>query len=221
MAGALSDRKPCSPIADGYSVGAFRFAGSKEVVAVTMLRRTAVGLIVGIMAIGLPPVANAAPPDIVRSADNEGYIAGVQDCGDGTRVDISFVFDEAAKFFYDSSGELVRVTRWSKGAGTLLLIDEETEEVLATETGASPSMEIFDLRNGTASVVGMTLHNNVPGSGRVAHAAGIFTFELLSFEVVSVDPAIFEFEIGEFIRSGGKQQFFSDVDWCQILREQM
>jgi len=188
---------------------------------VVKLRRTVVGLIVGIAAIGLPPAANAVPPDIVRSADNEGYITGVQDCGDGTRVDISFVFDDAAKFFYDRSGDLVRVTRWSKGPGTLLLIDEETDAVLATETGASPSMEIFDLRNDTASIVGMTLHNNVPGSGRVAHAAGTFTFELLSFEVVSVDPAILEFEIGEFIRSGGRHESFNEVNWCQILRDQI
>jgi hypothetical protein len=182
---------------------------------VLIRRRTTVGLLLA-LAVCIPPSSHAAPPVIERSSDISGSIENVQDCGDGTRVDLEFTFDEVFKLFSDQSGDLVRVTRWSRGAGTLLLVDKSTGEVLATETGASPSFETLDLRRNTFSVSGMTLHNNAPGSGRVAHASGRVVWEVESF-----DPETFELVLGDIIKSAGKQEEFGEVNWCQILRDQM
>jgi hypothetical protein len=183
---------------------------------VSMRRRTTVGLVLGLAAVCLPPSSQAAPPIIERSSNISGSVENVQDCGDGTRVDLEFNFDEVFKLFSDRSGELIRVTRWARGSGTLLLVEEDTGEILATETGASPNIQTLDLRNNTFSVAGMTLHNNVPGSGRVAHASGRVIWEVESF-----NPETFDLVLGDVIKSAGKQQEFNEIDWCQILRDQM
>jgi hypothetical protein len=182
---------------------------------VSMRPRMTVGLVLGIVAVCLPPPAHAAPPIIDRFSDS-GFVENVQDCGDGTRVDIEFSFVAAAKNFFDQSGMLVRATFWSRGSGTLLLVDKDTGAILATETGASPHLETLDLRTNTYAITGMTLHNNVPGEGRVAHAAGKITFEVEFF-----DPETFDLVLGDVIMSAGKQDEFGELDWCQILRDQI
>jgi hypothetical protein len=180
----------------------------------SLRRRTMVGLVLG-LAVWLPSPARADPPLIDRFTDS-GYVENVQDCGDGTRADIAFSFRGVAKNFYDRTGQLVRATFWSRGAGTLLLVDKATGAILATETGASPHLETLDLRTNTYTITGMTLHNNVPGSGRVAHASGRITWEVESF-----DPETFDLVLGDVIRSAGKQEQFLEIDWCQILRDQI
>ena len=89
--------------------------------------------------------------------------------------------------------------------------------MLAHESGASPRTEIFDLRAMTYTVDGTTKHNNVPGLGRVTHAGGSFTYELLSFDTSMLDdPAHLIFTTGELAHSSAKSTT-PDPDWCAIL----
>ena len=118
--------------------------------------------------------------------------------------------------FYED-GEPVKVVRFHRGLGTLLLVDDETGAVLATETGSSPSSVIVDVLANTVTFNGSFLHNNVPGLGRVAHAGGHAVGELASF-----DPETLEFEVGDILFASAKNQDENfDVDWCEILRAQL
>ena len=102
----------------------------------------------------------------------------------------------------------MRVTDWAKGYGTLI----NSEDPSKTETGSSPNVSEWDLRNMTFTVRGMSFHNNIPGEGRVAHDAGVLVFELLSFDLDT-----FDFETGELLHSGGKHPGFDGIDWCSMV----
>jgi hypothetical protein len=167
------------------------------------------------VAICLPATAHAAPPTIDRFSFSFS-IENLQDCGDGTRVDFEDNTDATIKNFFDQSGTLVRATALFRGSGTVLLVDKDTGAILATETGTGPALWTVDFRTNTFTITGLTGHNNVPGSGIVLHAAGRVTWELVSF-----DPETFDVERGDVIKSAGKQEEFEEVDWCQILRDQL
>jgi hypothetical protein len=101
-------------------------------------------------------------------------------CGT-SHVELSYRDQGTLRVHYDT-GEPIKAVRLVKGSGTLWLIEDATAAVLAFESGASPRTETYDLRARTYTVDGTTKHNNVPGLGRVTHAGGSFTYELLSFD---------------------------------------
>jgi hypothetical protein len=137
-------------------------------------------------------------------------------CGTA-HIELSYRDQGTLRVYYDN-GEPIRVVRFVKGSGTLWLIDDATGAVLGFESGASPRTEIYDLRAKTYTVDGTTKHNNVPGLGRVAHAGGSFTYELLSFDTSTLDdPAHLVFTTGELVHSSAKSTA-PDPDWCAILQ---
>ena len=191
---------------------------------VVALATTLVGLI-----LASPTWAN--PPTITHFVDQTGpgeridlsEISPDMDCGT-THVELTYRDVGTMRVYYDGA-EPIRVVRFHKGMGTLWLIDDATGDVLATETGSSPSMEIFDLRAMTYTTVGTTLHNNVPGLGRVAQAGGRITYRLLSFDTSSLDdPVNLEFDLGDppeiLFASAKSTGGLFDIDWCSILEAQ-
>ena len=136
-------------------------------------------------------------------------------CGTA-HVELSYRDQGTLRVYYDD-GEPIRAVRFVKGSGTLWLVDDATGAVLASESGSSPRTEIFDLRTDTYTVNGTTKHNNIPGLGRVAHAGGSLTYELLSFDTSTLaDPAHPIFTPGELVHSSAKSAA-PDPDWCAIL----
>ena len=136
-------------------------------------------------------------------------------CG-SAHVELSYRDQGTLRVYFDN-GEPIRAVRFVKGSGTLWLVDDATGAVLASESGSSPRTEIYDLRAHTYTVNGTTKHNNVPGLGRVAHAGGSFTYELLSFDTSTLgDPAHPIFTTGELVHSSAKSTA-PDPDWCAIL----
>jgi hypothetical protein len=137
-------------------------------------------------------------------------------CGTA-HVELSYRDQGTLRVYYDNA-EPIRAVRFVKGSGTLWLIDDATGAVLGFESGASPRTEIYDLRARTYTVDGTTEHNNVPGLGRVTHAGGSFTYELLSFDTSTLDdPAHLVFATGELVHSSAKSTA-PDPDWCAILQ---
>ena len=160
-----------------------------------------------VLAVALTVSAHAAPPQ------NEPYeFSGdgvfFKGCPGGYDILIEFAGRGRTKFFFDQQGEVVRITDWAKGYGTLI----NSEDPSKTETGSSPNVVEWDLRNMTFTVRGMSFHNNIPGEGRVAQDAGVLVFELLSFDLDT-----FEFETGELLHSGGKHPGFDGIDWCSMV----
>ena len=160
-----------------------------------------------VLAVTLIVPAHATPPQ------NEPYEfsgEGVffEGCPGGYDILIEFAGRGRTKFFFDQQGEVVRITDWAKGYGTLI----NSKDPSKTETGSSPNVVEWDLRNMTFTVRGMSFHNNIPGEGRVAQDAGVLVFELLSFDLDT-----FEFETGELLHSGGKHPGFDGIDWCSMV----
>jgi hypothetical protein len=129
-------------------------------------------------------------------------------CPGGYDILIEFAGRGRTTFFYDQQGGLSRVTDWAKGYGTLI----NSEDPSKTETGSSPNLYEWDLRDMTFTIRGMSYHNNIPGEGRVAQDAGVLVFELLSF-----DPETGDFELGDLLHSGGKHPGFEGIDWCSMV----
>ena len=159
------------------------------------------------LAVTLVVPAYAAPPQ------NEPYeFSGegvfLEGCPGGYDILIEFAGRGRTKFFFDQQGNVVRITDWAKGYGTLI----NGEDPAKTKTGSSPNVFEWDLRNMTFTVRGMSFHNNIPGEGRVAQDAGVLVFELLSFDLDT-----FEFETGELLHSGGKHPGFEGIDWCSMV----
>jgi hypothetical protein len=176
--------------------------------------RFALGLAIIVAGVCAASPAYAQGPVITHSVE-EGTITDIQDCGTA-HVDITFRDEITTRTFFED-GTVVRVVRFHRGTGTLLLVDDQTGSVLVTETGSSPSSEIFDLQAMTLTFTGSFLHNNVPGLGRVAHAGGRAVVELLFYDVETG-----EFETGDILFASAKMQpDFFDVDWCEILTAQL
>ena len=156
---------------------------------------------------------DATPPG--QRIDLREYDRVAFQCGTA-HVELSYR-DEGTLRVYSDNDKPIRAVRFVKGSGTLWLIDDATGDVLASESGSSPRTEIFDLRAKTYTVDGTTGHNNVPGLGRVAHAGGTFTYELLSFDTSTLeDPAHLVFTTGELVHSSAKSTT-PEPDWCAIL----
>ena len=144
------------------------------------------------------------------------YDAVAFQCGTA-HIELSYRDQGTLRVYYDD-GEPIKAVRFVKGSGTLWLIDDATNAVLASESGASPRTEIYDLRADTYTVNGTTKHNNVPGLGRVTHASGSFTYELVSFDTSTLDdPAHLAFTIGELVHASAKSTS-PDPYWCAILQ---
>jgi hypothetical protein len=137
-------------------------------------------------------------------------------CGPA-HIELTYHDQGTLRVYYDN-GEPIKAVRFVKGSGTLWLIDDTTSAVLASLSGASPRTEIYDLRADTYTVNGTTKHNNVPGLGRVTHASGSFTYELLSFDTSTLDdPARLAFTTGKRVHASAKSSP-PDPDWCAILK---
>jgi hypothetical protein len=159
------------------------------------------------------PFVDETPPN--QRIDLRIYDPVAFQCGTA-HVELSYRDQGTLRVYYDN-GEPIKAVRFVKGSGTLWLIDDATRGVLASESGASPRTEIYDLRAHTYTVTGTTKHNNVPGLGRVAHAGGSFTYELLSFDASTLnDPAHLVFTTGKLLHSSAKSTP-PDPDWCAIL----
>ena len=160
-----------------------------------------------VLAMVLIVPAHAAPPQ------NEPYEFSAEGmffegCPGGYDILIEFAGRGRTKFFIDQQGEVVRITDWAKGYGTLI----NSEDPSKTLTGSSPNVFEWDLRNMTFTIRGTSFHNNIPGEGRVAHDGGVLVFELLSFDLDT-----FEFETGDLLHSGGKHPGFDGIDWCSMV----
>jgi hypothetical protein len=197
----------------------------------SLLSRLPVGLATALVGLAMAVPASADPPTITHYVDETApgeridlsQFSSAMDCGT-THVELTFR-DEGTLRVYYKGGEPTRVVRFHKGMGTLWLIDDATGDVLATETGSSPSTEIFDLSAMTYTTVGTTLHNNVPGLGRVAQAGGRITYRLISFDTATLDdPANLQFDLGDepevLFASAKSAGGLFDIDWCSILEAQ-
>jgi hypothetical protein len=197
----------------------------------SLLSRFVVALATALVGLIVASPTWANPPTITHFVDQTGpgeridlsEISPDMDCGT-THVELTYRDVGTMRVYYDGA-EPIRVVRFHKGMGTLWLIDDATGDVLATETGSSPSTETFDLRAMTLTTVGTTLHNNVPGLGRVAQAGGRITYRLLSFDTSSLDdPVNLEFDLGDppeiLFASAKSTGGLFDIDWCSILEAQ-
>ena len=173
------------------------------------VRRLAVAFaaVVALLAAVAAPGALAAKPQ-TEPIDDSGEFVFFEGCPGGFDVLIEFSVRGRKTVFFDEQGNVVRVKEMRKGTGTLI----NSEDPSKTLTGSSPETVVWDLRNMTFSVRGMSLHNNIPGEGRVAQDAGVLVFELLSYDLDTGD-----FEIGELLHSGGKHPEFEEVDWCSMV----
>jgi hypothetical protein len=136
-------------------------------------------------------------------------------CGTA-HVELSYRDQGTLRVYYDA-GEPIKAVRFVKGFGTLWLVDDAADAVLASESGGSPRTEIFDLRAQTYTTNGTTKHNNVPGLGRVTHAGGSVTYALLTFDTSTLDdPAHLVYTTGELLHSSARSTA-TDPDWCAIL----
>jgi hypothetical protein len=160
------------------------------------------------------PYVDETPPG--QRIDLRDFDAVAFQCGTA-HVELSYRDQGTLRVYYDNDAA-TKAVRFVKGSGTVWLIDDATGDVLAHESGASPRTEIFDLRAKTYTVDGTTKHNNVPGLGRVTHAGGSVTYELLSFDIISMldDPAGLIPDTGELVHSSAKSTT-PDPDWCAIL----
>ena len=160
------------------------------------------------------PFVDETPPG--QRIDLRDFDPVAFQCGTA-HVELSYRDQGTLRVYYDN-GEPIKAVRFVKGSGTLWLIDDATGAVLASESGSSPRTEIYDLGAMTYTVDGTTKHNNVPGLGRVTHAGGSFTYELLSFDTSTLDdPAHLVFTTGELVHSSA-QSTPPDPDWCAILQ---
>jgi len=173
------------------------------------VRRLAVAFaaVVALLAAVAAPGALAAKPQ-TEPIEDSGEFVFFEGCPGGFDVLIEFSVRGRRTVFFDEQGHVVRVKEMRKGTGTLI----NSEDPSKTLTGSSPETVVWDLRNMTFSVRGMSLHNNIPGEGRVAQDAGVLVFELLSYDLDTGD-----FEIGELLHSGGKHPEFEEVDWCSMV----
>jgi hypothetical protein len=160
------------------------------------------------------PFVDETPPG--QRIDLRDFDPVAFQCGTA-HVELSYRDQGTLRVYYDN-GEPIKAVRFVKGSGTLWLIDDATGAVLGFESGASPRTEIYDLRAKTYTVDGTTQHNNVPGLGRVTHAGGSFTYELLSFDLTMLDdPAHLVPDTGDLVHSSAKSTP-PDPDWCAILQ---
>ena len=126
----------------------------------------------------------------------------------GFDIRIDFFGSEVVKTWRDSAGNVTRIKIHSYATGTLVNTSDPTK----TETGSSPINITVDFLAETFTVSGMSLHNNIPGEGRVAHETGTITYPI---EVIDRTTGEFEVDFNVVLHSGGKHPEF--VDWCSMV----
>jgi hypothetical protein len=151
-------------------------------------------LALGVCSLAFASPASAVPPEI-EPFHFEGT-APWTSC-DGFDIIVNFEVDGLYTAFFDDQGNLVREQIHFRGTGEL--VNTVTGK---TETGSSPTMVIVDYKRGTETTVGLVFHNNIPGQGIVALAAGRITFNL---------------DTGDVIFEGGPHPDFDQIDWCSML----
>ena len=179
---------------------------------------TLVCLIAASSATAEPPTKTSFVDEVPadQRIDLREFDAVAFQCGTA-HLELSYRDQGTLRVYYDNA-EPIKAARSIKGSGTLWLVDDTSGAVLASESGSSPRTEIFDLRARTYTINGTTKHNNIPGLGRVAHAGGSYTYELLSFDPSTLDdPAHPIFTTGQLVHSSAKSTA-PDPDWCAILR---
>jgi hypothetical protein len=150
------------------------------------------------LALGVCLLAFAAPALAVSPEFHPFHLEGTQlvaNC-DGFDVIVNYQIDGLYTGFYDKQGNLVREQIQFRGTGEL--VNTVTGK---TETGSSPAMEIVDYKRGTDTTVGLIFHNNIPGQGIVALAAGRIIFNL---------------DTGEVVFEGGPHDI-DQIDWCSMV----
>jgi hypothetical protein len=151
------------------------------------------------LALAAVPLILAAPasatPPTVETFHFEGT-APWTSC-EGFDIVVNFRVDITERTFYDANGAPVRIQAQIRGEGQLV-----NTVTGASNTGSGPIVETVDLRAGTVTDVGLGFHNNLPGAGIVALAAGKITIDL---------------ETGEVLFSAGPQPDFEDIDWCSLV----
>lgn len=182
-------------------IGGSRFRAGVQRLAVTL------AAVAALLAAVAAPGALASTPQ-TEPFEDSGEFVFFEGCPGGFDVLIQFSVRGRRTVFFDEQGDVVRVKEMTKGTGTLI----NSEDPSKTLTGSSPLTVVWDLRNMTFSVRGMSLHNNIPGEGRVAQDAGVLVFELLSYDLATGD-----FETGDLLHSGGKHPEFEEIDWCSMV----
>jgi hypothetical protein len=151
------------------------------------------------LALAAVPFAFAAPaaatPPTVETFHDEGTSPWTS-C-EGFDIVVNFQVNIVERTFYDSSGAPVRIQAQIRGSGELV-----NTVTGASNTGSGPIVETVDLRAGTITQVGLLFHNNLPGEGVVALAAGTITFDL---------------QTDEILFSAGPHPEFDDIDWCSLV----
>ena len=162
--------------------------------------------------------AASADKPTVQPYSFEGSGIFQEGCPGGYDVLIEFSGHGRTTFFRDASGQIVRIADWAKGEGTIINSEDPTKR----NTGSSPSIWEWDLKNMTFTIRGMSNRNVMPGEGLVALDAGVIVWELTSI-TFGTDPEtgdiIWDFEVGDVIRSGGKHPEWlgEGIDWCSIV----
>ena len=151
------------------------------------------------IAVGVVSLAVAAPASAIAPQTERFSDSGTRFWASCEGFDIIVNFEVTAMIteFYDQNGDLVRVRGSFRGTGEL--VNTVTGK---TETGSSPSVFFDNFRTETTSIVGLGLHNNVPGQGIVALDAGRIVIDW------ATDEVIFE---------AGPHPDFDAIDWCAIL----
>jgi hypothetical protein len=152
------------------------------------------------LTLALSGTAIAAPPQTTRTFDITGSTFWTSCPGFDIRVDYSF--DVADTLFFDQSGSVTREQLHFRGTGTL--VNTVTGK---TNTGSSPTMDVYDYKRGTFTEVGLTFHNTMPGAGIVALTAGKIVFALDADGQPTGDPL--------FV--AGPHPGFDNIDWCSLV----
>lgn len=143
--------------------------------------------------------ASAAPPQRTRTQNITG--SGFWTSCPGFDIRVDYSFDVADTVFFDQHGAPVREQVHFHGTGTL--VNTVTGK---TNTGSSPTLDIYNYRRGTFVEVGLTFHNTLAGSGIVALTAGKIVYALGS-----------DGPIGDPLFVAGPHPGFDNIDWCSLV----
>ena len=182
-----------------------------------MSRRFSRVLIATGVALAAAAPASAVKP-IVQPYTFEGSGVFQENCPGGYDVRIDFSGSGRTTFFRDNTGDIVRIADWAMGDGTIYNSDDPAKR----NTGSSPSVWEWDLKNMTFTIRGMSNRNVAPGEGRVAQDNGVIVWELTSI-TFGTDPETgditWQFDLGDVLRSGGPHPAWlgEGIDWCAIV----
>ena len=133
-----------------------------------VLRAAGLSAILVASAVSAPAAAWAAPPDHATFTSHDVFVDSEVCAPEGFSVNV--VQDEVNTFtvFFDSSGEVARVTRHVDYRAVITANGHTIVE-------RDKWMDVFNA-DGTARMVGDTVHIQGPGGGLVQHDAGQIVF---------------------------------------------